>query len=106
MVPKKQRVTRVLFDKVFKEGKIHTAKYVYVRALVDATLTLPHYAVVVPKKVLKDASKRNTLKRKVYAILKEQKLPEGIFIFFLKKGADTVSFDDVTKEVNALIYDF
>jgi ribonuclease P protein component len=56
--------------------------------------------VVVSKKVAKTAVLRNRLKRRVRSIVQKNKL-NGIF--FTKKGATGLSFQELKKEVSSLV---
>jgi ribonuclease P protein component len=68
MLTKKERLTRAQFDRSFSIGKrIHTPHMQIIIAESDSF----HGAVVVPKKVYKKAVDRNSVRRKLYAVLYE-----------------------------------
>jgi len=71
MLPRSKRVTTELFKKITERGfSVHTPVF-SMRFLSETTLCPSRFSVVVPKKVLKSAVKRNNLKRRVSAVLRK-----------------------------------
>jgi len=63
------------------------------------------YAVVVPKKLLHSAVKRNSLRRKVYSLLRQMMpsiLPGHLVILPNQKIA-TMNFQDMSRELHTLL---
>ncbi len=84
MFKKTERLTRSEFSEYFKSGQRHNFKYCTV---VTFPLTALKTSVVVGKKVAKAAIKRNTFKRRVYALLRKVVLGseyQGVVIVILK----------------------
>jgi ribonuclease P protein component len=66
----------------------------------------PKFGVSVSKKEVKTAVKRNLLKRRVLSILREiePKINSGfICLFFLKKGALDISYQQLQDEITFLL---
>jgi ribonuclease P protein component len=106
MVPKHKRVTKDFFERVFKEGKIYSGEYMYCKVLVDIHLAVPHYAVVVPKKITRSAVLRNKFKRQGYAVIKkyekENEVIPGIYLFFIKTDLSKLSFNELFLDVETI----
>jgi ribonuclease P protein component len=85
MLKKHERLTRTEFETYFKQGKRFHGDHITMIYLPYPTF---HAAVVVSKKVSKKAVVRNTLRRRVYAMLyiKKQKGVTGIWIALIKPG--------------------
>lgn len=84
MFKKQERLTRAEFSEYFARGKRWHDRYTTI-------IHLPHTsrktAVVVGKKVAKQAVKRNTLRRRAYATLRavlDETAATGVFIVILK----------------------
>jgi ribonuclease P protein component len=105
MLPKNKRVTTELFKKVLKEGKsIHTPalSFKYYR---ETTPGLSRFSVFVPKKVLKLASKRNYLKRKINTSLsKVYSKVENSFVGVIYAKNSTIGMkpEELSKEIEEI----
>jgi len=75
MFKKQERLRRSEFSACFKTGKRCHGKYCAVIA--DVNSGLLKTSVVVSKKVAKSAVRRNTLKRRVYAVLRKAVMDSG-----------------------------
>ncbi|MFA6404626.1 MAG: ribonuclease P protein component [Candidatus Paceibacterota bacterium] len=64
MLKKSQRLNTKQFDEVIKRGKLTPSKFFLIRVLQDAEYT--KVSVVMPKKILGKASKRNRSRRVMY----------------------------------------
>ena len=63
----------------------------------------PQYAFVAPKKIVKSAVKRNSLRRKGYNILRLYKLMSCSGIFFYKREALNASSIEIKKDIDFLL---
>ena len=101
MLPKKGRVTKELFQDVMKNGKILGSSFFVLRYIPQNP---PKYAFVVPKTLVKQAIIRNKLRRVGYNIVRQiPKTPLVMGIFFYKKLAKTVSFEELKNDINSLL---
>lgn len=79
MLPKKERVTVELVNKVFTEGKnIRSDYFLWKYLMQDKQQSISNsklrIAVIIPKKVINTAVGRNTMKRKVMNVLKNSEI--------------------------------
>jgi ribonuclease P protein component len=85
MLAKKERLSRDAFNRFFSVGKRHHAASFQIVYAPHPTF---HASVVVPKKIEKSAVGRNTIRRRIYDILRhytrEQKA-HGVFIVIVKQ---------------------
>jgi ribonuclease P protein component len=110
MLPKKNRISRVLFDTVLKDGAFFHSQNLSFR-VVKAQKRLSKFSFVVSKKVSKSAVVRNLLRRRGYSVLKsiigtksKEKMDNAILgAFFFKKGAEKLGFDEVRGEIEFLL---
>lgn len=83
MLTKPHRLTKKKeFERVFKKGKGFKEDFLFLR-FVQNNAKKSRFAIVVSRKVSKNASTRNKIKRRIRAII-GQKIPK------LKKGVDSV----------------
>lgn len=84
MLPKKERLNTKRFDEIIASGKNISAGAFYLKALNNDSA---RFAVVVPKKVSKNAIKRHFLKRRVFNSIAKNKafFPAGDYIVFGNK---------------------
>ncbi len=91
MFKKSERLSKVEFSHYFKTGKRYHSKYVTV--IIDQHPTRK-MAVIASKKVAKSAVRRNLLRRRVYAFLREELVSEGfvgVCIVILKPNFNSLS---------------
>jgi ribonuclease P protein component len=88
MFKKANRLTTKEFSHFFATGKRHHFPHLTVIMTKHNTLKV---AVVVGKKVVKSAAKRNLLKRRVLAELVKGDLPPAVYIVLLKPTFATLS---------------
>ena len=103
MLPKKQRVTKKLFDQVYTLGKSFHAPHLFMKVLKTGKTEQNKASVVVSKKVAKKAHDRNTIKRRTLSLLNPyiKAKKNGLqVIVFMKKGADSITFQDLKKEID------
>ncbi len=109
MFTRKQRVNRKLFIEGFKNGKKFSSPLFNVALRNSSSdLQTAKFSVVVSKKNFKTAVLRNFQKRRTYHAIREainaekRDLPPGIYIFFLKKDAMKVSFENLKAEIGKI----
>ena len=85
MLPKNKRLSTEHFKTAFSAGRIIRTEHFLIRHF--PTPSKNQWAVVVPKKHIHTAVKRNTLRRKIYfaieKILREQNIFRGHYIVIL-----------------------
>lgn len=105
MLPKNKRVTTELFQKILKEGKsLHTPALSF-RYLRETTPDSSRFSVFVPKKVLKLATKRNYLKRKVNSALRSvypQLRNSFIGVVYAKNTTINLTVTEIAEELKNL----
>ena len=100
MLPKKERVTKELFQTIMKQGRIISSPFFVFRYVYGKS---PKYAFVAPKSIAKEANKRNALRRKGYNILREAKLPICSGIFFYKKPAKIAKTVEIKGDILTIL---
>lgn len=101
MFKKTERLTRSQFDNYFKIGKRSHFKNL---SIIYYPLPSLHVSVVVGKKVSKQAVRRNTLRRRIYARLRSElksKNKTGVFIVITKPTFNSLTrsaADEFVKE--------
>ena len=74
MLERKNRISKKLFDEVFRKGRVYPGNGVVCHVLIS-TKEEKLFAVVVPKKVSKSAVSRNRIRRIGYSAIQKM-LPE------------------------------
>lgn len=103
MLSRSKKINTQLFKEVLNKGKIYNFPYFSIKVsnlLVDDPQS--KFTCVISKKVIKKAVQRNLFKRRFFSIVqKKYKELSGnrAVIFFLKKGGEQLSFDDLEKEI-------
>lgn len=101
MLPKKERLSRLEFNRFFSVGKRYHSPLFTVIYVPFPTL---HVSVVVSKKISNRAVVRNKIRRRIYDIVRhyrtENKL-RGVFIFLTKKSVEDVLYASLKSEVYA-----
>lgn len=99
MLPKKERLTRIAFNRFFSGGRrSHTPLF----TMIHAPYHELHVAVVVPKKVAKTAVVRNAIRRRVYESVRQYRKKyglKGVYIFLAKQSIVEVDFTDLREVV-------
>ncbi len=105
MLKKKERLTKKEFDHFFRIGCRYNSPSI--QLIHTATDKKFHGAVVVGKKVYKHAVDRNRLRRRLYAVLYDEKIKKlfltGVYIVITKPTAKTTSISIVREELRNLI---
>ena len=98
MFSKGERLPRADFSSALRSGKrVSSANF---------TLIFPKdsrgYAVVIPKKVIRQAAKRNRVKRQVLEAFRSVPLPPALIVF-PRFGANSVDYKDIVAELSTLL---
>lgn len=91
MFKKSQRLSQSEFTVFFKTGKKHNFEHL---TLITKDNTYLKVGVVVGKKVAKAAIMRNTLKRRIYATLRQEVITykyQGVFIVITKPSYSSLT---------------
>jgi len=100
MLPKKKRVTKNVFQTIMEKGNVVSGSFFVLRYLKQET---PQYAFVAPKKIAKTATKRNSLRRKGYNILRQYNLKSHSGIFFFKKEALGATLPQIKGDIEYIL---
>jgi ribonuclease P protein component len=92
------RLTRRGFEEAQGLSRIHTPHF---SISYKNGVSTGGSAVVVPKRVIKGAVQRHLLKRRVKAVLRPYSSPSRVLVISAKKGADTLSFDELSRELSS-----
>lgn len=105
MLPKKERISKVLFGEYLKKTKTFSSNLLSVRVHFLKNGEKSRFSVITPKSVSKKAVDRNLVRRQIYSILKENKPKIPIICFvFIKKQASFSEYRESLKEVFTQIY--
>jgi ribonuclease P protein component len=107
--PKKNRITKKVFDELMKNGRVfHSLGFSF--RFMKKEGTVPRFSFVVSKKVAKNAVDRNVAKRKGYHALRELVFPLKIHemnglvgAFFFKKEGKNMGFEGIKREIRELL---
>ena len=106
MLPKKERLTKKVFIKVFKEGLFVSSSTLSLRVKkVGIPNTPSQFAVVIPQKIVKHKPEQNRLKRQFFALLQKKKpvIRAGLqAILFLKKEVKELSLKEREQALHEL----
>ena len=91
MLSKKNRLNKQQYNKVFKLGKTVNTPLFMMKYIKNPKNK--RFSVVVPKKVIKEAYKRNALRRFIYNLIREHfdSIDDGEYILILKKTYNSES---------------
>ncbi len=99
MLKKSERMTRTQFSEYFKTGKRYNFPHI---TIVHTPLSNLHASVVISKKVAKQAVRRNTIRRRVYAQLYgglKTTNQTGVFIVLVKPSLISLARKDANQEI-------
>lgn len=101
MLAKRERLTKSDFDRFFASGRrSHDSLF----TLIYSPSPTFHGAVVAPKKILKSAVGRNTLRRRVYDVLRRTaRGGGGVYIILLKKEAVSAKPEQLRERIAAAV---
>lgn len=103
MLPKTKRLTKRAFDTYFRSGKRYHSPHLQ---LIYTPAPDFHGAVVVGKKVFKQAVKRNAMRRRLYGVLyrySKQTGATGVFIIIAKPAAKNCPRRSLLSETHELL---
>lgn len=103
MLPKTKRLTKAEFDRFFKVARRQHSPNLQLLYTPQDTFS---GAVVVGKKVFKQAVKRNQMRRRLYAALYRHHIRRdttGVYIIIAKPGAKSVTRTALLAEVKTLL---
>lgn len=100
MLPKNKRVTKDIFQTVLKKGNIVSGSFFLFRY---TSFERPAYSFVVSKKIAKTATKRNSLRRIGYNILRNYELKPIAGVFFYKKEALNVKNIEIKQDIELIL---
>ncbi len=103
MFSKKQRLNTSEFDEVFNFGKIRRNEFFLLKYR-DNSLQKARFAVVIPKKQIKLAIKRNLYKRRFMSILEKSELRnfKKDFVFVLNKNTFHKNKEEILLTISKL----
>ncbi|OHA25866.1 MAG: ribonuclease P protein component [Candidatus Taylorbacteria bacterium RIFCSPHIGHO2_02_FULL_44_36] len=103
MLPKKQRVSRKLFEAVFRSATTFSSPFFVLKIKKEEA---SRFAFSVSVKICPKAVDRNKLRRRGYAaarnLLPEIKIPT-ICLFIIKKGAEKLTFQKLQEEIKNIL---
>ncbi|MBX4198832.1 ribonuclease P protein component [Candidatus Parcubacteria bacterium] len=104
MLSRGNRIPRRLFSPILSSRSFKNSLHFTLR-IGESSVNVPRIAVSVSKKVAKGAVERNTLRRRVYAVLKDEirGLKAGLYLFVAKRGASGMKGEALKKEVLELL---
>lgn len=100
MLSKKKRVTKEIFQTILKKGNIAQGSFFLFKYIPFKRMA---YSFVVAKKTASKATKRNSLRRIGYNILREYSLKAGAGVFFYKKEALTAPKINLKNDIENLL---
>jgi ribonuclease P protein component len=103
MIPKKFRIERKEFPALLSSRNFFHSDYFILRTS-SSFDNKPHVGVSVSKKISKKAVVRNTIRRRVYAVvfLELSRLKSNLILVVAKPGADKIKGETLKKEINNL----
>lgn len=101
MIPRTKRVSKEIFSKTFKKSKFFTTPYFSFKVTQDTST--PRFSCVVSKSITKQATSRNTIRRRWYSVFSKLPITKGTYLIFLKKEAVPLSYTQIQKALEALI---
>ena len=103
MLPKKQRVSRKLFEVVYRASGTFSSPFFVLKV---ALAPESRFAFSVSVKICPEAVDRNKLRRRGYSaarnLLLQIKTP-AIFLFIVRKGAEKLNFKKLQEEIKNIL---
>ncbi len=113
MIPKKNRISRVLFTETMKNGVSFSCGLIRAKALVLQGQNAKNeclFSFVAPKSVAKLAVDRNKLRRQGYSVIQNSQYLQGNFTkkpfslaFFYSKGSKNMKYEEIESSVNEIL---
>lgn len=107
MLPKKHRLNRAQFGKVFSSGTLLHSEHFSIKWTDVLGNIEPRFAVVVSKKVSRSSVGRNRIRRRYYEMLRGllSQVPEGTAgIILIRPRAASLPPWDLEKELEELLF--
>jgi ribonuclease P protein component len=94
MFSRKNRIPRETIDKIFHNPEKIFKKGGFLIRISKNNLEIPRFAVVIPKKQVKNAVRRNLIKRQIISLLKKSKITKNIdLVVYLKSFSSEFKTD-------------
>lgn len=106
MLSRKFKIERKNFPKDLRVGGVFYSPHLSLFAFKHQTDKPSKFSFVVLSKVSKKATERNLLRRRGYDVigaLLASLRPSHLCVFYFKKGADKISFNETQKEIISLL---
>lgn len=110
MLPKKNKLNRSIFNEVFKKGVFKNTPFFNVKIInyKETPNNIGLFSIIISKKVVKKATKRNLIKRRFYNIIFQNKdliqnTKNKVYLFFLKEDISFVNFDNLSKKITSFL---
>ena len=100
-----KQITKNLFKAITRRGFSGSSAHFSLKAIQADFKAPTDVRVVASKKIIPSAVSRNRLKRRVRAIFNEVQ-PSIQAVFFVKKGAAVISFNEMRREITFLLKKF
>lgn len=102
-MPKKHRLTHADFSE-FKRPRRESGGY-FIVSYTERLGSKPKFACVVSKKISPKATERNTIRRRVMAVLRDisASMPGGIYVFTAKKDVKLANFQDILEDLTKIV---
>ena len=100
MLSKKNRLNKATVDQIFKSGRFLNSPNLTFKYIIQKDSIYPHFSFITPKTSSKSAVKRNLLRRRGYAVLKNKisSLPSGVVGVFLFDKKSLALFGGLKKK--------
>tara|TARA_B100000745_G_scaffold300609_2_gene255975 strand:+ start:7861 stop:8307 length:447 start_codon:yes stop_codon:yes gene_type:complete len=103
MFSKNKRATTEDIQKIVQKGKKQQSPNLRIHTM-ELSHSPSRYAVVVPKKIIPKAFLRNTIKRRVRAVLKSIQIPDNYsVVVYVKKGIDRCDTQEIKNQIETLL---
>ncbi len=109
MLSQGARIDTKTFKEVFPRGHSLFSKNISLRVspVSPNGPAIARFAVVVSKKIDKRATKRNSMRRRIYTlvgeVIKNKPIKPGFYIFLIQKSIDKVGYTELGTEIDFLI---
>lgn len=104
MLAKSRRLTKSLFKRVIDEGYTQNTQFALVKSIKIAGES--RFAVSVSKKVSKNATDRNKIRRRAYSVIREfiqdERVKDGVYgVFMMKPSVKVLKHKDLAEQIEA-----
>ncbi len=99
MLNKKYRLSKKEILNIVKLGKRFSTENIDIKVWFDEKLEFPQFCFIVSKKVSKDATDRNKIKRilraEIYKLIKTGKVKNAKYVFIVKKPLERINLSEI-----------